>query len=112
MATPGARAASPHHLGQRRKVHAAGGKRHFAPQIDDANAVIEIEDTGLGIAENELPQFSIASIAQIRHVRERFAGQGLGLAIAQWIAEMHKGTIEVESKVGEGTRMRIKRAQL
>jgi PAS domain S-box-containing protein len=63
---------------------------------------VEVEDRGPGIPDTELP-----------HVFERFyrlagveqPGSGLGLSIAQTIAEAHSGRIEAESQPGEGTRM-------
>jgi PAS domain S-box-containing protein len=65
---------------------------------------VEIGDQGPGIPETELP-----------HVFERFyrldgvgePGNGLGLSIAQTIAEAHGGRIEAESQPGEGTRMTL-----
>jgi two-component system, OmpR family, sensor histidine kinase VicK len=65
---------------------------------------VEVGDKGPGIPETELP-----------HVFERFyrldgvdePGNGLGLSIAQTIAEAHGGRIEAESRPGEGTRMSL-----
>ena len=65
---------------------------------------VEVGDRGVGIPEAELP-----------HVFERFyrldgveePGNGLGLSIAQTIAEAHGGRIEAESQPGEGTRMTL-----
>jgi len=66
---------------------------------------ITICDTGIGIPEQDLA-----------HIFERFyrgenthgiKGTGLGLPIAKWIVEQHKGTIEVHSRVGMGTTFTI-----
>ncbi len=70
----------------------------------DGELRVEVEDKGPGIPETELP-----------HVFERFyrldgvaePGSGLGLSIAQTIAEAHGGRIEAESQPGEGTRMTL-----
>jgi signal transduction histidine kinase len=35
-------------------------------------------------------------------------GSGLGLSIARWIVDAHKGRIEVQSQVGEGTTFTVK----
>ncbi len=70
-------------------------------------AVIEVEDTGVGIAPQDIPRifdrFYRADQSRSREV----AGSGLGLSIARWIAETHKGRIEVESEVGIGSRFHI-----
>jgi two-component system, OmpR family, sensor kinase len=66
-------------------------------------AQIVISDTGIGISPEDLP-----------HVFERFyradtargrdpGGTGLGLPIAQWIAEQHGGRVSLTSQVGQGT---------
>jgi heavy metal sensor kinase len=89
------------------KYTPAGGHISVRAEQVAERTVIEIEDTGMGIAEEELPRifdrFYRADQARSREIR----GSGLGLAIAHWIVAMHNGTIEVESKIGEGTRMRI-----
>jgi heavy metal sensor kinase len=89
------------------KYTPAGGRVEVRVGVTNENAVVEIADSGLGISDEELPRifdrFYRADQARSREIR----GSGLGLAIARWIAEMHKGTIEAESKVGEGTRIRI-----
>ncbi len=85
-----------------------GGRVVVRAEIENSHAVVEIEDTGMGISAEELPRifdrFYRADQARSREIR----GSGLGLAIARWIAEMHKATIEAESKMGEGMRMRIR----
>lgn len=66
-----------------------------------SGVVIQVTDTGVGIAPEDLP-----------HIFERFyradparsrGGTGLGLAIARWIAGLHGGTLAVESELGKGS---------
>ena len=68
---------------------------------------VQVEDTGVGIAAEDLPRifdrFYRADQARSRHV----PGSGLGLSIARWIAESHKGTIDVQSRPGAGSLFRI-----
>jgi heavy metal sensor kinase len=70
-------------------------------------AVIEVEDSGVGIAPEDLPRifdrFFRADQARSREV----PGSGLGLSIALWMAESHKGRIEVRSHPGSGSLFRI-----
>jgi signal transduction histidine kinase len=69
--------------------------------------VIEVEDTGVGISAEDLPRifdrFYRADQARSREIQ----GSGLGLSIARWIAEIHKGQIEVASTIGVGSLFRI-----
>ena len=64
---------------------------------------IEVRDTGPGIAAEDLPQlfegFFRGCLTETGHT----AGAGLGLSIAQKIAEAHGGHITVESVVGQGS---------
>ena len=71
------------------------------------HAILEVADTGCGIAEAALPYifdcFYRASGSQPTHS----AGAGLGLTLAKWIVEKHGGAIMVNSKLGEGSVFRI-----
>jgi signal transduction histidine kinase len=70
-------------------------------------AVASIGDTGVGIPEEHLP-FIFDRFYRVDQARTGGeGGTGLGLAIATSIARMHGGTIEVESRVGEGTTFRV-----
>ncbi|MBI4707095.1 MAG: PAS domain-containing protein [Candidatus Omnitrophica bacterium] len=63
-----------------------------------------ISDTGIGIAEENLPKV-FGKFEQFGRVSGPGAkGTGLGLAITKAFVEMHKGRIWVESKFGEGTK--------
>ena len=65
--------------------------------------VLEVEDTGIGIAEGDLPRV-FDEFYRGANAREYAAeGTGLGLAICKVIAERHGGNIAVESRPGHGT---------
>jgi len=65
-------------------------------------AVIDVEDDGPGIAEDELPHI-FERFVQAGTARERRGGSGLGLAIAREALRLHGGTLTVASEVGKGT---------
>jgi PAS domain S-box-containing protein len=69
--------------------------------VKDNNAVVEIRDTGEGIAEESLP-FIFDPFFTTKKT-----GTGLGLTITHRIIEEHKGSIEVESKPGQGSTFRV-----
>lgn len=62
-------------------------------------ARIEVEDTGIGIAEEHLPHIFEA----FYRVTSKVTGTGLGLSIAKEIVELHGGKITVQSKSGKGS---------
>ena len=67
------------------------------------SVVLEVEDTGIGIAEEDLPRV-FDEFYRGANAREFAAeGTGLGLAICKVIAERHGGTISTESRIGHGT---------
>jgi two-component system, sensor histidine kinase and response regulator len=65
--------------------------------------IFQIEDTGIGIAPDEIPLL-FEKFKQIENVRQRVhGGTGLGLALSKKLVELHGGTIEIESALGEGS---------
>ena len=75
---------------------------------ESGNVTIEIEDNGCGIAKEHLShvfeKFYRVPTGDIHTVR----GYGLGLYYAKQVAELHKGTISIISRVGTGTTVTIK----
>jgi signal transduction histidine kinase len=64
---------------------------------------VQIEDTGVGIPRGELRKV-FDRFYRVDKGRSRdMGGSGLGLSIAQWIVELHRGRIEVKSEVGKGS---------
>lgn len=86
------------------KYTPAGGEVSLGFRVEGGHAVVEITDTGIGIDEQDLPhvfeRFYRADQSRSRETR----GSGLGLSIAQWIAEIHGGTIRATSQLRKGSR--------
>ena len=89
------------------KYTPSGGFVQLRSSVRSGEAMVEVEDSGVGIASQDLPKifdrFYRADQSRSREV----PGSGLGLSIARWIAERHEGRIEVESEQGAGSLFRV-----
>jgi len=81
----------------------AGGSIRVRLQSSPGEARMDVSDTGIGIPEKDLPFVFERFFRSDRARRAYTGGSGLGLSIARWIVEAHKGKIAVESAVGKGT---------
>ncbi|NEP01470.1 MAG: GAF domain-containing protein [Symploca sp. SIO2E9] len=80
-----------------------GGKVTLRVWREQNQSVFQIEDTGIGIAEEHLPLL-FEKFRQLESQYQRsYEGTGLGLALTKQLVELHGGTIEVESVVDEGS---------
>jgi two-component system, sensor histidine kinase and response regulator len=70
---------------------------------EEDNVVFQVEDTGIGISEEQLPQLFEKFHQLDTPYRRRYEGAGLGLALTKQLVEMHRGRIEVESTLGMGS---------
>ena len=69
----------------------------------DGFAIASVSDSGIGIADEDVAHiFDRFWRADKSRSREQ-GGAGLGLSIAKWIVEIHRGAIGVESKFGKGS---------
>jgi signal transduction histidine kinase len=81
----------------------AGGKISVSLLEKESNAVVSISDNGIGIPPEHVPHI-FERFHRVDKARARAdGGVGLGLAIAKIIAESHKGKIEVENELKNGT---------
>jgi len=90
------------------KYNRENGKVHVAMSATDGFLKIEVADTGIGIAKEDLSQifdeFYRVSRPETRYV----TGTGLGLSIVKKIVTSHFGHIDVKSKLNEGTTFTVK----
>lgn len=87
------------------KFSQAGGRVELRGRVDDGVLVLEVEDDGLGIPEDDLPHVFEKYYQSDRSARS--LGTGLGLAIGREVVEAHGGSIEAESEREVGTRFRV-----
>lgn len=80
-----------------------GGTIHLGLVHKHNQIVARITDSGPGIPEQDLPHIFERFYRVERHHPDEPVGTGLGLAIVQRILQLHRSSIEVESKVGHGT---------
>ena len=79
-----------------------GGKITLRAKRKDSALIVEVQDTGLGIAEAD-QQRLFEPYHRLESDQEHLSGLGLGLALCKTLVELHGGHIWVESRVGEGS---------
>jgi two-component system sensor histidine kinase BaeS len=96
-------------VGNALKFTQRGGSVHVAARAQaDGGARIDVVDTGVGIDATELPHIFERFYRGSSANEARGSGSGLGLAIVKSIVDMHRGAIEVESRIGHGSRFVIR----
>jgi signal transduction histidine kinase/CHASE3 domain sensor protein len=89
------------------KFTPVGGTITVRTSVESGSAVLEVEDTGIGIPAREqghlFERFFRSSLASAQAI----PGTGLGLVIAKAIVDAHGGAIEVRSEAGAGTCVRV-----
>jgi signal transduction histidine kinase len=83
-------------------IGSEGGNMNIKISPDNGFVRFDITDTGVGIPPENLPKLFEP------YFSTKETGTGLGLAIVQKIVDIHHGTIDVESIVGEGTKFTVR----
>ncbi len=89
------------------KFTPAEGKITIRASVTETDTRITITDTGPGIAPERLPTITNPFTRGERNPMHSEKGWGLGLAIANALIALHKGQLEIESDLGEGTSVTI-----
>ena len=94
------------------KYTPAGGRITLSVALDSSGPSVTVRDTGIGIPDAALPHV-FERFYRVDESRNREAGgAGLGLSIAQWIAERHHARLEAESVVGRVSAFRVRFPQI
>lgn len=89
------------------RVTPAGGSVRIAGGIESGFVVVDVSDTGPGIAEHDLPHVFERAYLWNAYKSERRVGTGLGLAIVRDLASALGGHVTVASEPGRGTTFRL-----
>lgn len=90
------------------KFSTADGTVDVALSSSAEEAVLEVRDTGIGIAPADQAQLFDRFFRSSEATERAIPGTGLGLTIVKAIVERHEGAIEVESTAGAGTTVRVR----
>jgi signal transduction histidine kinase len=82
-----------------------GGTIRLNSSLHGQKALITVEDTGIGIAPEDLPHIFNRFYKADKSRSREGSGAGLGLSIGKWIIEQHKGEIKVASILHQGTKI-------
>jgi PAS domain S-box-containing protein len=85
------------------KYTSSGGQVKICLRVTQSGVVLEVRDTGIGIAPLDLPHMFEKFYRSGRREAYQQRGTGLGLAIVKSIAERHGGRVSVESQLGKGS---------
>lgn len=89
------------------KYSQAGQPIEIGLRVEDGAAVVDVRDRGHGVDPEDVPNVFMPFFRADRSRRRETGGVGLGLTLAKRIVEAHGGTIDLESRKGEGTTVRI-----
>jgi cell cycle sensor histidine kinase DivJ len=66
-----------------------------------------VADNGIGIAEMDIPKLGKPFVQAESSYDRSYEGAGLGLSVVKGLVRLHGGTLEIESELGEGTKVKV-----
>lgn len=81
------------------------GEIYISSKLQGSCIKISVSDNGIGIPKDDIQNIFDRFYTVDKSRSKDKGGTGLGLSIAKWIAEVHQGTIEVESVEGKATKV-------
>jgi len=95
-------------IGNAIKYNQQGGWVKVRLLEQDQDILVEVADNGVGIPQEHLPRIFDEFYRVDGRRNAPIKGAGLGLAIVKKLVETHGGSIEAESRFGEGTLFRVR----
>jgi len=89
------------------KYTPAGGRIDVAIESALDRVCIVVRDTGIGISPEDVPRLFERFYRSDKARSRDSGGSGLGLSIARWIVDAHRGSISVDSHPGTGSEFRV-----
>ncbi|KKB33923.1 sensor histidine kinase [Bacillus thermotolerans] len=87
------------------KYNQPGGDIRISIKMENGQINVSFEDTGIGIAEEDLPR--VVEQFYRGDTSRSTKGTGLGLAIVTEVMELHHGELQIASKPGKGTKVTV-----
>jgi len=84
------------------------GRVTVSAHCEGAKLALVVEDTGVGIGEDDLPRIGEAFFQARASYDRRHDGTGLGLSIVKGLARLHDGEVDIASRLGKGTRVTVR----
>ena len=84
------------------------GRVTVSAHCDGPKFSIVVEDTGVGIGEDDLPRLGEAFFQARTSYDRQHDGSGLGLSIVKGLVQLHGGDVDIRSRLGEGTRVTVR----
>jgi cell cycle sensor histidine kinase DivJ len=84
------------------------GRVSVSAFTDGEKLSLVVEDTGVGIGEDDLPRIGEAFFQARASYDRRHDGTGLGLSIVKGLVRLHDGDIDIASRLGKGTRITVR----
>ena len=85
-----------------------GGKVLVSARSEEPFITLVVEDNGVGISDHDLPRLGEPFFQSRASYDRRHDGTGLGLSIVKGLVTLHGGDLEIDSRLGEGTRVRVR----
>ena len=98
---------SPYLIDNSRKACEKNGAILFSGKLLEGSYQFFVQDNGCGIPEEEIGKITEAFYMVDKSRARKEGGAGIGMALCQKIISLHQAEWEIQSKVGEGTRVTI-----